>query len=163
MRIKIKIEAIGEHFTSEIQLIQQVWLIHPHDMWGFFFCGICSATGASYIRQMAPLQLHSMWYFSVNIHSEPAWFRRFFCFDPPEHRDFISQRLPWWTALVFFSKSVRHALNFSCLSSCRTQKMGFSWMWTTRCPWCAVSWLRTQSWREDIMLWASPRGHNFCM
>lgn len=80
-----------------------------------------------------------------------------------EHRDFISQRHPRWTPLVFSLKSARHALHFSCLPACRTQKMGFSRMWTSRCPWCAVSWLGTPSWREDITPWASPRGDNFCM
>lgn len=154
---EIKIETIQEHFNSGFD-----WFVHmtcKDSRSAIFSVLVAQVTSDKWL-----LYNFTMWYFGVNIHSKPARFcRSFLLWSVSSTVTSSLSASPSWTVLAFFFKFVRHALDFSCLSSCRTQKMGFSWTWMSRCPWCAVSWLRTQSWREDTMLWASPRGHNFCM
>lgn len=141
------------------QASQQVWLIHPHDVEWFIFCGICIASGSSCIRKIAPLQLHYVTFtvliFIANQRDSALIRRNITTFS-------LSSSPCGQCSCSSFNLSVM-LWTFSCFSSCRTQKTGFSWMWMSRFPWCAVSWLRTQSWKKDTMLWASHREHSFCM
>lgn len=134
----------------------QVWLIHLHDMYRFLVCGMAQVTWEKWL-----LYKFTMYYLSVNIHSKPAWLCCFLLWSMVTQWLYMSALLLVDDAPSSFNLSVM--LRTFHVSPRRTQKMAFSWMWMSRCPWCAVSWLRTQSWREDTMLWASPRGDSSCM